>query len=272
MSGLRGAVAFLTRVPAGRPPDDSGSDERGHSDDRVAVGGLDAAGTVPWFPVVGALVGVLVAAVYAGGRQLVAPLPAAAIAVAAGVIVTGAFHEDGLADTADALGAWDPAEARRILKDPTHGTFGVCAIVLSLVVRVAAVASVSGSAAMAILPAAHALARSAALVPLGTGPAVLDATGRGLGASYAAGIGPRHLVLAAGVGAGLATVGLGYWALPAAIASFTAAIVVGSLGARRVGAMTGDILGAAEQIAEMAVLILGAVVVAQGWAGLPWWR
>jgi adenosylcobinamide-GDP ribazoletransferase len=252
MNGLRGAVAFLTRVPAATPDGD-----------------VDVVGAVPWFPVVGGLVGLLVAAVYAGGRQLVAPLPAAAVAVAAGVFVTGAFHEDGLADTADAFGASDTAGARRILKDPTHGTFGVCALALSLIVRVAALSTLGGWAAMAVVPAAHALGRAAALLLFAVEPV---ATGEGLGASYASAITPRHLVIVGAVGIGVAAVTLGYWVGAAAIAAGGAASVMGSAGARRIGGITGDVLGAAEQLAEIAVFLLGAVVVAQGWAGLPWWR
>ena len=153
MRGLRAAVAFLTRVPVGSADDDPGR-------------------SVPWFPVVGALVGLVVAGLYAGALQLLPALPAAAIAVAAGVLLTGAFHEDGLADTADALGAWEPEEARRILKDPTHGTYGVSALVLVLVTRVGALSALGGWAALAVLPAAHALARAASLsmltaVPVG---------------------------------------------------------------------------------------------------------
>lgn len=252
MNGLRGAVAFLTRVPAASRDD-----------------GFDVASSVPWFPVVGGLVGLIVGSVYAAGRQLVAPLPAAAIAVAAGVLVTGAFHEDGLADTADALGAWDTPGARRILKDPTHGTYGVCALVISLLARVAALSTLGGWAALAIVPAAHALARTSAVLLLGVGPV---ATEEGLGASYAASVGASQLVAITVVGLVVGAVAAGLWVGPAFVLAFVGAFVVGSVGGRRVGGLTGDVLGAAEQVAEIAVFYLGAVIVAQGWPGLPWWR
>jgi adenosylcobinamide-GDP ribazoletransferase len=252
VNGLRGAVAFLTRVPAAS------------SDDNV-----DLASSVPWFPVVGGLVGLVVGSVYAGGRQLVAPLPAAAAAVAAGILVTGAFHEDGLADTADALGAWDAAEARRILKDPTHGTYGVCALVVSVLARVLALSSLSGWAAIAVVPAAHALARTSAVLLLGVGPVATD---EGLGASYAARVRRVHLVAVTVIGLAVGALTAGAWVGPAFVLAFVAAYVVGSVGARRAGGLTGDVLGAAEQVAEIAVFYLGAAVVAQGWSGLPWWR
>ena len=252
MNGLRGAVTFLTRVPVGTGDESP-----------------DVAAAVPWFPLVGALVGLLVASVYAAARQLGPPLPAAVLGVASGVLVTGAFHEDGLADTADAFGAWNASDARRILKDPTHGTYGVCALVLSLAARVGALASLGGWAALAVLPAAHALARTAAVLLLGVGPMPVE---EGLGASYAARVRGPHLVTAAAVGLAVAALAAGWWAGPAFVLALAAAYVVGSVGARRVGGLSGDILGAAEQVGEIAVLYLGVVVVARGWGGLPWWR
>ena len=79
MSGFLGAVSFLTRVPVGngrRAP-------------------AELARSVPWFPVVGAGVGLAVAAVYGGGRLLLPPLPGAPVAVVAGLCLTAAVHEDG---------------------------------------------------------------------------------------------------------------------------------------------------------------------------------
>ena len=84
MNGLRTAWIFLTRVPIGDDPRP------------------DVARAVPWFPVVGALVGAIAAGVWAAGYELFGPLPSASVAVAAAALVTGAFHHDGLADMADA--------------------------------------------------------------------------------------------------------------------------------------------------------------------------
>jgi adenosylcobinamide-GDP ribazoletransferase len=252
VKGLRAATAFLTRVPVGS----------GAVDD-------DIARALPWFPVVGAVLGAVVGLVYAGGAELLPPLPAAAVAVAVGVVLTGAFHEDGLADTADAFGAWEPTEARRILKDPTHGTYGVAALALVLVVRVAAVSALGSASGVAVLVAAHAIARAAALSLVGVLPV---ATEDGLGAAFAARVRPRDLLIVVGVAAGLAIAAAGVWALPAMALAFVAALGVGSVAAGRIGGVTGDVLGAAEQVAETVVLLYGTVVVTQGWPGLPWWR
>jgi len=225
---------------------------------------------IPWFPLVGAAVGLVVAGVYAGALQAVPALPAAAVAVASGVALTGAFHEDGLADTADAFGAWEPEEARRILKDPTHGTYGVSALVLVLVARVAALSTLGGWAALAVVPAANALGRAAA-VALFT--AVPIATDEGLGASYALGADRRHVLLAVAGGLAVALAALGPTLLPvAALVAALGAGEVAMVAARRVGGLTGDILGAAEQIAETLVLLVGAAVATHRWVALPWWR
>src|SRR4030095_13904282 len=112
--------------------------------------------SVPWFPVVGAGVGLVVAGVYGGGRLALPPLPAAALGLVAGICVTGAFHEDGLGDTADAfVGGWDRESTTRILKDPRLGTFGVLAVAASLLLRVAAVAALAPGGRRAGPPAAH---------------------------------------------------------------------------------------------------------------------
>ena len=89
MRGLLGAVAFLTRVPV--PP--------------AVTAGTDLARAVAWFPVVGGGVGLVVGAVTVGAGAVAPPLVAAVLAVGAGLLLTGAFHEDGLADTFDAVGA-----------------------------------------------------------------------------------------------------------------------------------------------------------------------
>ena len=167
--GLLAAVQFLTRVPVRttRPP--------------------DLAGAVIWFPVVGALVGAAVGGVAAGLGELVPAGVAAAVAVLFGVLVTGAFHEDGLADTADAVaGGWTVERRLEILDDPRHGTYGVAALCGSIVLRVVAVASLAPAAAFAGLVAAHALGRGAAVVVMGVVPA---AGPDGLGADYARAVG-----------------------------------------------------------------------------------
>jgi adenosylcobinamide-GDP ribazoletransferase len=252
MRGLRAATAFLTRIPVGA----------------ASTGSREIARSIPWFPVVGAMLGVVAAGAYAGARLLLPPLVGAILAVGVVVVLTGAFHEDGLADTADAFGGWSKEEALRILKDPAHGTYGVVAIALSLVVRVGTLATLDRWSALAILPAAHALSRTGALGLLGTEPA----TDEGLGASYISIVSGPRIAAAISVGVLLALASIGLWALAASLLVALGALLVRNVAVRKIGGITGDVLGAAQQVAEILVLLLGAAAVTKGWPSLAWWR
>ena len=235
MTGLLGAIQFLTRIPVHlrRPP--------------------DLARSVPWFPVVGALIGAAVGLVAAGLMEVVPAAVAAAVAVLAGVALTGAFHEDGLADTADALGGWSPAQRRQILQDSRHGSFGVAALCGSIVLRVVCVASLPPAAAFGGLVAAHTLGRGAAVGVIGVARPM---PGDGLGAEYARSTSTGRAVLGVAVAAGLAALATGWWVGPLAVGAGVAAVVVTLLALRAFGGINGDVLGAVEQMAECTVLAI----------------
>jgi adenosylcobinamide-GDP ribazoletransferase len=247
VNGFLGAVSFLTRVPTGtgaRRPE-------------------ELAASVPWFPVVGAVLGLAVAAVYAGAGELLPPLPAASLAVVAGICLTGAFHEDGLGDTADAFGGHHDRDGTvRILKDPRLGTFGVLAVAASLLLRAGAVAALAPAAALAALPAAHALSRAAAVAAMTALPAAGDT---GLGASYVRSLSRRRALAGAAAGLGIALALLGLPALVAAAAAALATLALGRLATRRVGGVTGDVLGAVQQLGEILVLLVAAAATTGNW-------
>jgi adenosylcobinamide-GDP ribazoletransferase len=246
VNGFLGAVSFLTRVPTGtgtRRPE-------------------ELATFVPWFPAVGAGVGLAVAAIYAGSRALLPPLPAASLAVVAGICLTGAFHEDGLGDTADAFaGGHDRDSTVRILKDPRLGTFGVLAVAASLLLRAGAVAALAPAAALAALPAAHALSRAAAVATM---TALPTAGETGLGASYVLALSRRRALAGAAAGLALALALFGVAGLWAAAAAGLAAFALGRLATRRIGGVTGDVLGAVQQLGEILFLLVAAAVTSAG--------
>jgi adenosylcobinamide-GDP ribazoletransferase len=251
VKGFLGAVSFLTRVPAG------GGVRRAE----------ELAGSVPWFPVVGAGVGLAVGGVYAGARQLLPPLPAATLAVVAGICLTGAFHEDGLGDTADAFaGHHDRDGTVRILKDPRLGTFGVLAVAASLLLRAGTVAALAPAAALAALPAAHALSRAAAVGVMATFPTAGET---GLGASYVLALSRRRALAGVAAGLAVALALLGVVAVAAAAAAALAAAVLGRLAVRRIGGVSGDVLGAIQQLGEMLVLLVAVAAVTTGWWQSP---
>ncbi|MFO7854746.1 MAG: adenosylcobinamide-GDP ribazoletransferase [Paracoccaceae bacterium] len=229
------ALGFLTRLPV--PAAAWG-----------APGGLAAAAR--WFPLAGAAVGLAAALVYAAAAALPAPV-AALLALAASLALTGALHEDGLADTLDALGGHATRErALEILRDSRIGTYGALALILSVALRAACLASLSPAAALAALPAAHAAGRAAMLLaPAGTPYARPAGLGAPLQPLPKATL-PAALALAAllALPAGLP----GLLAFAAALAA--AALVLAGLRAR-LGGWTGDGLGAMEQAGEIAALL-----------------
>ena len=241
------AAQFLTRVPIRL---------------RTAP---DLAAAVPWFPVVGALIGAAVGLVAAGLTEVVPSSVAAAIAIIVGLLITGAFHEDGLADTADALGGMTPERRREILKDSRHGSYGVAAMCTTIVLRIICVASLGPAAAFAGLVAAHTLGRGAAVAAMVTGR---PAAHKGLGADYTRVLSRRSA--AVGVLAALAIGALvgGWWVGPLALAVAVGAAAVIRLAHHSFGGISGDLLGAVEQVGECLVLI---VVSGLALHHQPWW-
>lgn len=247
--GLRGAIQFLTRIPAPTP----------------VAGRLDAA--VAWFPTVGAIIGAITAAVVLAASQVLTMSVAAALAVLVGVLITGAFHEDGLADVADAFaGGWSVEERLRILNDPRHGTYGVAALGGSLIIRILAVAALAPTVAAAGLIAAHTLARTLAVASM---RASRLARPDGLGAGYVSSVSTPRILMAVASGVAITTVVIGWWVIPATVVAAVAAGAMVVLARRRIGGLSGDVLGAIEQIAEIAVLV--TVVGLAGHHEL-WWR
>jgi len=230
-----GAVQFLTRVPIRL---------------RSAP---DLAACVPWFPVVGGLVGAVVGGIVAGLMEVVPGTVAAAVGVVVGVALTGAFHEDGLADTADALGGFTPERRREILKDSRHGSYGVAAMCSTIVLRIVCIATLGPAAAFAGLVAAHSLGRGAAVAVMGVAHPVPDG---GLGADYARGLSASRTVAGVVAAVAITVLASGWWAAPLAAASGIGALAVAAVAKRAFGGVSGDVLGAVEQVGECLVLIV----------------
>ena len=243
---LRRAWAFLTRLPGGAHPE---TDQ-------------DLGRSVPWFPLVGAVIGCLSGAVYWALHGPLGALLAAVLAVAVGVVATGGLHEDGLADTADALGGSTRERRLEIMKDSRVGAFGVLALVLSTLVRVFAVASLAPVDGLAALVVAHMLGRTMAVAVMGVAPAA----GTGLGHSYTTHL-PRAWTIVAVVVSAAAAASLGLPGAGSLAAAAAGTAMVGLVASRAFGGTTGDVLGATEQVVEMAVLVAATGLAAQhGWS------
>ncbi|MBN9063272.1 MAG: hypothetical protein BGP06_10190 [Rhizobiales bacterium 65-9] len=187
----------------------------------------------------------------------------AIVTVAAMLVTTGAFHEDGLADCADSFGGSTAPRRLEIMKDSRVGTFGAAALGLSLLLRVAALSALLETRPLfsvaALLLAIAALSRAAGLTPLALiPPARQDGASFDMGRPSRSGLAVCFLLCAAITGG--AVIAISDWpaSLAAALVLVAAAagLATSWVAARKIGGQTGDVAGAAQQIAEMGCLLL----------------
>ncbi len=206
-----------------------------------------------WFPVAGLLIGIIPALIY---LALAGPLPAmvaAGLAIAAGLLITGALHEDGLSDCADGFGgAGDRDKILEIMRDSRIGTYGAVSLILSIGLRWAALASLGPASGAAALLVAHAGARGAITPALAFSS---YARNSGAASTVDQGIDISRWVLVLVVTLGIAAIAGGWSGTVAALLGMGAATLVLVYAGRRIGGYTGDVLGAMEQIAEIVILI-----------------
>ncbi|HEX3884172.1 MAG TPA: adenosylcobinamide-GDP ribazoletransferase [Stellaceae bacterium] len=236
------ATAVLTRLPVGvAAPGDGG-----------------VAGACWAFPLVGAGVGFIAGVVFlAFGLVGLGALPAALLAVLAGLAATGALHEDGLADTADGFGGGRERAAKlAIMRDSRVGTYGVAALVFSIGLRAAALSAIRDPihAGLALI-AAHAASRGFLAPAMWRLPPARE---DGLGA--AAGRPSRTVALVAlAIGALVAASCLGpLHGIVALVVAGGAVAATAALARRQIGGYTGDVLGALQQIGEIVMLLAAA--------------
>ena len=223
------------------------------------------ADVLPVLPFIGGAVGLAAGLVFAIVHALGPAWLAAVLAVGSAVLFTRALHEDGLADTADGLGPHGLDADRRleIMRDSRNGTFGVLALALSVLIKVACLAQLSGATGLVVLIAAHALSRSLIAYPLlAFSPVHADGLGAGTGKPT-----DNDVWLTIGMGAVLAFVlllGKGFFvALLAPLAAIAAAWFASRWVAERIGGYTGDTLGAVQQTAEIVFLVVAALFISR---------
>ena len=241
------AVQFLTRIP---------------------VGTVDAwpsdwlARAAKYMPLVGALIGAVAgAAMIAAALIFPEPLPIV-IGLATAILVTGALHEDGLADTIDAFGGGKSRErCLEIMKDSRIGTYGTLALIIVLALKGAALLSLDPLSAACVFIAAHAGARLATVMTL----RALNYAGDGSAkvSRPASELTPQELATAIvlGLAPGLLVLKPATFFISTAFA-FIAAAAMALMAQRRVGGYTGDVLGAIEQVYETTFFVFAAAIIA----------
>lgn len=242
MRAAAGALAFLTRVPLGS---------------RLTLDAGDVGAGAVFFPLVGAAVGGAVAATLVLLDGPLSALLAAALALAAGTVLTGAMHLDALADTADALAAVTRERALEIMRDHATGAYGTAAIALDVLVKAAALAELAAGDGWRGVVAAAALARA---VPLGLAATLPYARPEapGAGRVLTDRLTGSRTVAGIALAAAIAALLLGVEALALlAVAAVTAALLLVWF-RRRLGGVTGDALGASVELTETLALVVAA--------------
>jgi adenosylcobinamide-GDP ribazoletransferase len=242
LTELRLAISFLTILPV--------IDRRRASEDSVAA-------SFAWFPIVGFVLGAALTAEDWILAHVFAQVIRSVFIIVSLAIVTGAVHLDGLADTADALGAGRERErALEILRDSRVGTFGASAIFFDLMLKILALSTLAGHRRYAALLLAPMLARWAMLL-VASGLVYLRACGSGstLLASKSKNLGRRTTIVAAFTLVVVLTLGA---FRTIALASAVAIAIVFAMRwfyRRWLGGVTGDLIGACGELVEIAVLV-----------------
>jgi adenosylcobinamide-GDP ribazoletransferase len=234
------AISFLTILPV--------IDQRPASDETVAR-------SFAWFPIVGFLLGVALVGEDWLLAHFFAQVIRSVLIVASLVVVTGAVHLDGLADTADALGAGrDRERALAILRDSRVGTFGASAIFFDLALKILALSTLAGHRRYAALIVAPMLARWAMLL-VAAGLPYLRSSGSGSTLLSGEISGARTAVVAVFTMQVMLILGA---MRPIALATAVAIAIVFAMRSfyrRWLGGVTGDLIGACGELVEIAVLV-----------------
>jgi adenosylcobinamide-GDP ribazoletransferase len=205
-----------------------------------------------WFPVIGLALGLAIAGSERAIGALFPALLDALLTVTLWKLLTGGLHLDGLADCLDGLVGKDVAERLRIMRDSRIGAFGAIGLILFLLLEVAAVSELSADSRWRALMVAPAVARAATPLVAWVFP---PATPVGQGAMFRGGLTRARVAVAMALGAVIAIAVLGVAGLLVCVMVAAASLGLGWFSARRLGGMTGDVLGAAIEIAELVVLL-----------------
>jgi adenosylcobinamide-GDP ribazoletransferase len=236
-ASLAVAVAFLTRLPLGS---------------RAGGDAEAVARAAPLFPLIGAAIGAVVGAAAIGFSQVLPALLAGLLAVALELVLTGALHADGLADSADGLGGRDRNRALEIMRDHTLGTYGAAALALDLAMKAAALGALGEADALGPIVAAMALSRAA---PLPLGRLGYARPGGGAGRLLAGRVGVSGVIVGTLLALAIAAVAAGGRALPLLACAALTTVGIGLLSHRRLGGVTGDVMGAAIELSATLSLV-----------------
>ncbi len=241
---LAHAVTFLTRIPIPAFAYNTGLQRK----------------SVSYFPVVGLLIGLIGAGVFEMTHLIWPTSVAIVLAMLATIICTGAFHEDGLADSADGIGGgWTVDDKLRIMKDSSIGTYGGLALILVVLLKFTALAALPEHTIPSALILAHVLGRWSTLPLL----RLCSYVGGGSGNPFIGAV-TRWRLLTASLGAFLIVL---FFACEFTIATLASAVIFtlisGLFFRHKIGGITGDSLGAANQLVEVTTYLVFAGILSR---------
>lgn len=230
------AVQFLTRIPVPAS---------------AAYDPADLVRSTPYFPAVGLIVGLFGAGAYRLAALGWTPFVAVTLAVTGTILLTGAFHEDALADAFDGFGGgWHREQVLAIMKDSRVGSYGAVAVAVAVVLKVGTLAALAPGDVVRALVAGHVAARWSSLPLIWWLPYARETSGTGK--PFAASVTLGRLAAGTVVTILITVIAVGGQAfLVLAIGAITAA-ACGQYFKARIGGITGDCLGAANQLVEVA--------------------
>lgn len=256
MRALAAAIAFLTRIPAGR---------------MVTYELADLSRSTPYFPIVGLIVGGVGGFGLWAGSLVWPPMLAVIVSIGLTVLLTGAFHEDGLADAFDGLGGgWTSEQVLAIMRDSRVGSYALIGVVLVIAAKIAALLAIMTNTtdggrvpqvlnACRALVAAHVLGRWSS-VPLMRYHAYVrtaSAADRpGAARPFAGSVTTSHLIAATLIAAAIVAVAIGARSIPVWVVCIVATVLASKYFRRRIGGITGDALGATNQVIELLVYLV----------------
>lgn len=235
---LKVALAFLTRIPVNHSPQ------------------ISLRRSAAFFPLIGAMIGLFGGGTFFLASSFLPSLPAAALAILVTISITGAFHLDGLADICDGLiGGWNREERLKILKDSRHGTYGVVAIVMQLILQVNLLATFKAAEGLVVMISLHTISR---LVPIFFMLLPASEGHEGMGAGISREITFKEPLFASALTSIIIFPLLGIYTIPLVVFVGIGASIFAIWVFRKIGGMLGDAFGAGEQIAETLVMLFFA--------------
>lgn len=232
------ALGYFTRVPIPRA---------------IALDASDLAGAARYFPLIGALAGAAGASVYWISLRVFPPSVAVLLSMAVTLLLTGALHEDGLADCCDGFGGGATREdALRIMRDPRLGAFGAIGLVMTLALKWQTLVALPAATAAWTMVSAHAASRALAVSFLATHDYARE---QGKAKPVAQRMAPRVLTIALALGLPWLVVPDWRAGMFGLAVCLLLRFALGRYFTRRLGGYTGDCLGFAQQLFELALYL-----------------